>query len=264
MHRGFTRTVAIATFLFLPAPILVVIASSFTRNGNVSFSAADFSLRWYHEFLADDIWLHTLFVSFILAAVAAILTTTMSVLAALVLTRRHFPMSGAFKLLMLAPLIFPHAAVGVAMLGLVNSVAWRGTYLGVLLVHLILVIPFAFRPVLNSMAKINPSLQEAALILGGTPRQNFWRITFPLLRPGISASLLFSFIMSFDEVTVTAFIVGPAFTTLPVQIFSHIQDSGSPVIAAVSTLLVLITLLIVFLLDRTVGIDLFVRPDKKR
>jgi putative spermidine/putrescine transport system permease protein len=263
LHRLFS-VIAVITLLILPAPILVVIASSFTQKGNVSMSIGELSLRWYREFFASDVWLHTLLVSVLLAAAAALLTTVMSVLAALVLTRRQFAMSGAFRLLMLAPLIFPHAAIGVAMLGLVNSIAWRGTYLGVLLVHLILVIPFAFRPVLNSMAKIDPALEEAGLILGGTPRQNFWRIVFPLLRPGLSASLLFGFIMSFDEVTVTSFIVGPSFTTLPVQVFAHVQDSGSPVIAAVSTVLVVITLLVVVLLDRLVGLELFISPDRRR
>lgn len=263
LHRLFT-VIAIATLVFLPAPIIVVIASSFTQKGDVTLSIADFSLRWYREFFSSDVWLHTLLVSGVLAVTAAVLTTVMSILAALVLMRRPFPMSGAFRLLMLAPLIFPHAAIGVAMLGLVNSIAWRGTYAGVLLVHLLLVIPFAFRPVLNSMAKLSPSLEEAGLILGGTPRQNFWRITFPILRPGISASLLFSFIMSFDEVTVTSFIVGPGFTTLPVQVFAHVQDSGSPVVAAVSTVLVLITLVMVVLLDRLVGLELFVNPDRRR
>lgn len=263
MTRTITNLIAYATFLFLPAPIIIVIASSFTQRGNISFSSSDFSLRWYQEFLASNVWLNPLVVSVILAAFAAIVTTTISVLASLVIAKRHFKMSAAFKLLMLAPLIFPHAAIGVAMLGLVNSIGWRGTYLGVLLVHFILVIPFAFRPVYNSMSRINPSLEEAGLILGGTPRQNFWRITFPLMRPGISASLLFSFIISFDEVTVTSFIVGPSFTTLPVKVFSHMQDSGSAVIAAVSTVLVMITLLIVYLLDRTVGLDLFFREERR-
>jgi putative spermidine/putrescine transport system permease protein len=164
---------------------------------------------------------------------------------------------------MLGPLIFPHAAIGVAMLGLVNSIAWRGTYLGVLLVHLILAVPFAFRPVLNAIEKIDPSLEEAGLSLGGTVRQNFWRITFPLLRSGISAAILFSFMMSFDEVTVTSFVVGPEFTTLPVQVFAQLQDSSSPVVAAVSTMLILITLLLVLLLDRIVGLDLFINPDRQ-
>lgn len=264
MLRRIFWLLALATLIFLPAPILIVVMSSFTRNGNVSLSVEDMTLRWYREFLANDIWLDTLMVSAGLALLAALLTTLLSILAALVLVRRRFRLSGAFRLLMLAPLIFPHAAIGVAMLGMVNSVAWRGTYLGVLLVHLILVIPFAFRPILNSMEKISPSLEEAGLILGGTPRQNFWRVIFPLLRPGIAASMLFSFIMSFDEVTVTSFIVGPAFTTLPVQVFAHVQDSGSPVIASVSTMLILITVVVVVLLDRLVGLELFINTERRR
>lgn len=99
--------------------------------------------------------------------------------------------------------------------------------------------------------------------MGASNWYTFWHVTLPLVRPGIITALLFSFILSFDEVTVTMFLVGPFITTLPVEIYSFIQESGTPVVAAISTVLVVMTLLLVILLERLVGLEFFVEPDRK-
>lgn len=251
-------------FLFLAAPIVVVVLSSFTRDGSASLRSDLFTLRWYNELLTQGEWFRTLGVSAGLAALAAILSTAASILAALAITRARIPFTGTFKLLMLAPLIFPHAAIAIAMLGLVNSFQVRGAFLGVLMVHVMLVIPFAFRPILNALAALDPALEEAGQTLGATPFTHFRLVTFPLMRPGVVAALLFTFLISFDEVTVTAFIVGPAFNTLPVQIFSFIQDSGSPIVAAISTVLIAITVGVIVVLDRLIGLRLFLEVERPR
>ena len=99
--------------------------------------------------------------------------------------------------------------------------------------------------------------------MGARNWYTFRHVTLPLVRPGIITALLFSFILSFDEVTVTMFLVGPFITTLPVETYSFIQESGTPVVAAISTVLVVMTLLLVILLERLVGLEFFVEPDRK-
>jgi putative spermidine/putrescine transport system permease protein len=116
----------------------------------------------------------------------------------------------------------------------------------------------------NSLHKLNLALEEAAMTLGARPAYVFRTITLPLLRPGLVTALLFSFIISFDEVTVTIFLIGPEVITLPTRIFAHIQESASPVVAAISTFLVLVTIVLVVLLQRFVGLELFVEAERTR
>ncbi len=258
------RVVVTAVLLFLPAPIIIVVVSSFTKAGYISFPPGELSLRWYGEFLGSADWLLTLGLSFVLAALAAVLSTVVTFLGALAVTRRSLPMGRTFETLVLLPLIFPHAALGVIMLGLVAMFGWTGQFLGLLLAHFILTIPYAWRPIVAAMRKHDLAVEEAAMSLGAPPFYTFRKVTLPLLRPGLVTALLFTFIISFDEVTVSLFLVGPDLSTLPVKIFAAIQDSGSPVIAAVSAMLVGLTIAIVFVLDRVVGLELFVASDQRR
>ena len=253
-----------AVLLFLPAPIVIVVASSFSRTGYLQFPPQALSLRWYTQFLTDETWIRALGVSFAIALVVALLTTAISFLAALATTRRRFRGRDGFELLLLSPLLFPHAAIGVALLSLLSALGWIGRYPGILLAHIILCVPFAYRPIVNSLHKLDLALEEAAMTLGARPAYVFRTITLPLLRPGLVTALLFSFIISFDEVTVTIFLIGPEVITLPTRIFAHIQESASPVVAAISTFLVLVTIVLVVLLQRLVGLELFVEAERTR
>lgn len=260
----FSRLVAFATFLFLPAPIVIVIVSSFASSGYISFPPSSLSLKWYAEFLGSADWLYVLGISMVIAALAAIFSTVLGFLVALVVTRRRFVGSGMLETALMLPLILPHAALGVLMLGVVGLFKWNGTFAGLLLAHTLITLPYAYRPVVASLRKLDLSTEEAAMSLGATPWTIFRRVTMPLIRPGLVTALLFCFIVSFDEVTVTLFLVGPDISTLPVKIFSTIQDSASPVIAAISTLLIAFTLALVLLLERLIGLELFVEAEQGR
>lgn len=157
----------------------------------------------------------------------------------------------------------PVAALGIGFLGWLILAELNGTGWGILIAHLILCAPFAYRPIAVSLAQIDKSLPEAATILGAEPRQAFFRVVLPLLRPGIAASLLFGFIISFDEVTVTMFLVGPELTTLPVTIYARLNDSADPVVAAISSILILLTAGLVLLMDRLVGLRIFIDVEEE-
>lgn len=245
----------------VPAPLLIIAAVSVTPDRFLAFPPTGFSLVWYERFLASADWMKAFGVSAAIAACAAVLSTAAATAAALALDGLAGRRRGAAETMILSPLIFPHAAIGVAMLGFLLALRLNGTAAGILLVHVILCGPFAYRPIAVSLQKIDPSLIEAAMSLGHDRRQTFRRVTLPLLRPGIVTALLFTFIISFDEVTVTLFLISPDIMTLPVKIYGHIRDSADPVVAAISTVLVLITLVIVVTLERTVGLQLFVNPE---
>ncbi|MGI6851870.1 ABC transporter permease [Mesorhizobium sp. 1B3] len=264
MSVAWSRVALWCLIFLLPAPILIVVVSSFSEVGYIRFPPGALSLRWYAEFLSDPRWLEGLMISLGLAAAGAVVSTLSAFMAALVVVRSNRRFANVFETAVLMPILFPHAALGVAMLALLSMFKIYGTFAGLLLVHCIITLPYAYRPISVSLRKLDPSMEEASLSLGARNWQTFWRVTVPLVRPGVITALLFSFILSFDEVTVTMFLVGPHVTTLPVQIYSFIQESGTPVVAAISTTLVLFTMLMILLLERIVGLQFFVEPDRPR
>lgn len=252
------RVLGALLLALLPAPLVVVIGASFSPQAVLRFPPNGFSLRWYEAFLGNPHWLMGFAWSAGIAVVAAVLTTAAALGAALALQHAHPRLRSAMETAILAPLLFPHAAIGIGFLGWLSMVQLNGTVWGVLIAHLILCAPFAYRPVAVSLRQIDASMTEAAMILGAEPNQALRRVVLPLLRPGLAASLLFSFIISFDEVTVTMFLIGPEFTTLPVSIYAHIHDSADPVVSAISAVLILLTAGLVLLMDRIIGLRIFI------
>lgn len=246
-----------AILLFLPAPIAIVALSSVTSRGYLTFPPSSFSLRWYTEFLSSAEWLRALAISVLLAFSAACGSVLIAFLASQVIARKRFAGRSLLETLMLMPIIFPHAALGVAMLGIVSSLHWNGTFVGLVLAHVVLTVPYAYRPLIASIRALDPVMEEAAMSLGARPGTILKRVTLPLLRPGLITALVFAFVISFDEVTVTMFLVGPDMSTIPVRIFAQIQESASPVIAAISTVLIGFTVLIVALTQWLLGLEAF-------
>ena len=250
--------------LFLIAPILIVIGSSVSSTGYMSFPPSKPSLRWFVELLNNPEWLFGFGVTLLLAVLASTISVIVALCVALLLARRRIPARAGIELLVLLPLVFPHAALAVAVLALVRDLHLIGTFTGVLLAHILVTLPFAYRPIMASLSKLDISLEEAAMSLRATPWTTFRRVTLPLIRPGLITAMLFSVIISFDELTITMFLIGPTFTTLPVKIFSQLQDNASPIIAAVATVLIVSTATLVLIINRFFGLEFFADPEKQR
>ncbi len=255
-------TLLVVTFMI--SPILIVVASAFSATGYMTFPPGSISVRWFAAFFANADWLWTLAITLVLSLLAALFSLLLGFAAAFVAVRR--PMAGlpALEFMVLLPLVFPHAALAVAILAVISTIGLIGTFSGILLAHVFVTLPYAYRPIAASLAKFDIAFEEAALSLGAHPWTTFRRITVPLLRPGLTTAFLFCFIISFDETTITLFLVGPGFTTLPIKIFSQLQDNASPMVAAVSTVLIGATTLMILIVNRVFGLDLFIEPDRAR
>lgn len=255
------RLLAGLLLLFLPAPIVVIAASSLSKDGYMRFPPGEPSLRWYREAMADSRWIDAVVSSLSIAGVVAVVVTAIafgSVYAGYRLRPRWF---GAFELAVMSPLFFPHAALGVALVHALAVLGLLGGSVGIAVAHLVVTLPFAFRPIAAAMSRIDPQILEAASLMGASERQMALGLALPLARSGIVTALVFAFIISFDEVTVTMFLTGPAVTTLPVQIYAFIQEDASPVLAAISTATVAATLLLVLVLERLIGLQFFVEQE---
>ena len=259
-----TLTLATAVLLFLPAPILIVMASSFTASGFFSFPPGALSLRWYARVFADPDLLQALAASLLLAITAAVVSGAAGLVIAWAAVRWVPRWRSVLDVLAMMPMVLPQAALGMLLLSVTSRIGVLGSYSGILLAHLLVALPYAYRPLVAAVGGLDRSNEEAAQNLGAAPATVFRRVSLPALRPALASALLFCFIISFDEGTVTLFLVGPNATTLPVRIFDILQDNADPSVAAISTLLIGITCVIVLVVQRAVGLSPFVRGETSR
>ncbi|WP_186418633.1 ABC transporter permease [Bosea sp. CS1GBMeth4] len=249
--------------IFMLAPLAIVCLVAFTPEGYLSLPTRGPSLRWFRAIFAYPEFLRAFNTSLWLAALSSTVTVAIAVPAALAIARYRFPGREAITALFMSPLMVPHVVLGIAFLRFFSQIGLSGTFTGLVLSHVIVILPFALRLVLAASYGIDRRIEHAAISLGADPMTVFRRVTLPLILPGVVSGWLLSAINSFDEVTMTVFIASPATTTLPVRMFLYIQDNIDPLIAAVSACLVALTAALLFALDRLYGLDrLFVGSGK--
>jgi putative spermidine/putrescine transport system permease protein len=235
------RIVCIAILLFLLLPILVVIPLSFSNSSFLAYPIPGWSLQWYDNLFSSDDWGRAARNSFIVAPLATLLATVLGTLAAVGLARVDFVGKSLLMSLLISPMVVPIVVVGVSTYLFFAKIGLSDTYAGLVLAHAALGAPFVVTTVLATLQGFNQNLVRASLSLGATPLQTFFRITLPIIAPGVISGALFAFATSFDEVVVTLFIASPTQVTLPRQMFTGIRENISPTIAAVATLLIIFT-----------------------
>ncbi|NUO88016.1 MAG: ABC transporter permease [Cupriavidus sp.] len=240
---------------FMVAPLLVVVAVSFTGKGYISMPTDGLSLRWFRAIadaleIVDAIWL-----SLTLGLASATIAVALAVPAALALIRHRFPGRGALMAFFLSPLMIPHVVLGVAFLRFFTTLGVTGSFFWLALTHVVVVMPYALRLVLAAATGLDRDAERAALSLGASRFTAFRRVVLPLILPGVVGGWMLSFIQSFDELTMTVFVATPGTTTLPVAMYNQIAQTIDPLVASVSTVLIVGTLVLMVLLDRIVGLD---------
>ena len=235
------RIVGLLVLLFLLLPILVIVPLSFSASSFLSYPITGWSMQWYDNLFQSDEWVRATRNSFIVAPSATVLATILGTMAAVGLARVNFFGKGALMSLLIAPMVVPIVVVGVSTYLFFAQIGLNDSYLGLILVHAALGAPFVLTTVLATLQSFNHNLVRASLSLGASPLSTFFRVTLPIIAPGVISGALFAFATSFDEVVVTLFIAGPTQVTLPRQMFTGIRENINPTIAAVATLLIIFT-----------------------
>jgi len=269
-----------AIFIFLIAPILVVIPLSFNAEPYftftqkmLTFDPSGYSMRWYDELLTVGMqapegprdgawwaqsweqatWVKAAKNSVIIGFWATILATTLGTLAALGLSRPEMPYRRAIMAILISPMIVPIIIIATGLFffysnpcGILGFECGRltATYLGVIMAHATLGIPFVIITVTATLSGFDQSLIRAAASLGANPRVTFFKVIMPLILPGVFSGALFAFVTSFDEVVAVIFLAGPDQQTVPRQMWNGIREAISPAILAVATILVIISTLL--------------------
>lgn len=240
---------------FMLAPLVVVMWMSLTPTNLLSLPTTSFSLRWFYAIIGHRQFQDAFWFSILLGALSATIAMVLAVPAALALARHRFPGRDGFVALFLSPLIIPHVVLGVAFLRLFTQIGTTGSFIGLLGSHVLVIFPYGLRLVLAALTTSDPAIERAAVSLGASQWTMFRRILFPLMIPGVAGGWVISFIQSFDEVTMTVFVATPSSMTLPVRMYHYIEESIDPLVASVSTVVILLTFLLMAIVDRIYGLD---------
>lgn len=240
---------AILVLLFLVLPVLIVIPMSFSETSYLTFPPQGFTWRWYTEIFTQTAWTRPGLLSIQIAALTAIVSTLIGTLTAFAIVRGNFPGKTTVRLLIISPIIAPNIVVAIAIFFAFVQLRLIGTTLGFILAHSILCIPFVLLTVTAALERFDPDLELAAMNLGASRLVAFWRVTLPIIMPGVAGGAVFSFLTSFDEPVVSYFISSVRQSTLPRVIFQNIESSVTPAVAAISTILIfLLTVLVALVL----------------
>lgn len=241
--------------VFMLAPIVVVCLVAFTPEGFLSIPTHTWSLRWFRAIERYPEFIKAFKTSVLLGSQSSTIAVLFAVPAAIAIARGSFPGREAITALFMSPLMIPHVVLGIAFLRFFTEIGLGGRFTGLLLSHIVIVLPFALRLTLASAAGLDQRIEQAAVSLGAEGATVFRRVTLPLILPGVASGWALAFIQSFDEVTMTVFIAAPGTETLPVRMFAHIQDSIDPLVTSVSAAVIAITVAFLFVVDRLYGLE---------
>jgi len=236
----------IIAFVMVVAPLFAVAWVSFFDNKIISFPPRGYTLNWYAAAWEMERFRDGFLTSLKLGIVATLVSLLVGVPASVVLARGAFRGRELVQSILLAPLIVPGIVAGAALymflieIEIATGVQVAMTFGGLALAHSLIALPWTVRLVTASLIGADRQLEEAALVMGARPLTAFWRVTWPVIRPGVVAGGLFSFIISFVDLEKSLFLVGPGSTTLPIAIVNYLEWSIDPTIAAVATVQIVV------------------------
>lgn len=243
------RVICVLILLYLILPIMAIVPLSFSSSSFLAYPIPSFSLRWYENLLEAPEWIRAAKNSFIVAPAATAIATVLGTLAATGLVKAEFRGKGLLMAILISPMIVPVIVVGVGMYLFFAPLGLSDSYTALILAHAALGAPFVLTTVLATLQGFNHNLVRASLSLGAGRLYTFFRITLPLIAPGIISGALFAFATSFDEVVVTLFLAGAEQVTLPRQMFTGIRENISPTIAALATILIVLSTSLLLVLE---------------
>lgn len=239
--------IAVIVAIFLLMPVLFIVALSFGSSQWLIFPPPSWTLRWYQEFFADPRWLASVWTSAKIAVVVTIASVSIGLLASFGLTRGNYRGSEVLRGLFLTPMVLPVVVLAVALYGLFLRIGLNGTFVGFVIAHVLVALPFSIISISNALEGFDKSIEDAAILCGASPWEAKFRVTLPAIRSGLFAAAIFSFLISWDEVVLAIFMASPTLQTLPVRIWGTVSQDLTPVIAAASSLLVGFTVLLMII-----------------
>lgn len=230
--------------LFLMLPIVSTIIISFNPEASLSFPIKEFSLTWYKNYFTNKQWLVATAYSFKIAFFTALLTTILGIITAVYLVKTEFKHKNILYIMFLTPMVVPPMVLSIALYFFFAKVKFISGIVPIVIGHSILALPIVLITISTTLQGISQNLERAAVSLGASSTRAFINIIMPLIIPSIITGLLFSFLLSFDELLIPMFLGGVEITTLPTKIWGSLTYSMDPTVAAVSSIIIVTIVLL--------------------
>lgn len=250
---------SLLVFAFLFLPLLIIVVTAFGEAATITFPIKEFSLKWFANVFQSDAFMDSLVLSGKLALYATLVALLVGIPAAYAISRFQFKGKKLLKSFFLSPTIVPGVVVGYSIFQFVVLKLQMPVFEGLLLGHFLVVLPYIIRVVGSSLEQFDFSIEEAAWSLGCDKIKAFFKVVLPNITSGISAAFMLAFINSFNNIPVSMFLKGPGISTLPTTLMNYIEYNYDPTVSAVSVLLMLATIVIMFVVEKTLGIAAFTK-----
>ncbi|WP_437613169.1 ABC transporter permease [Erwinia sp. V71] len=254
VNSFFVRIVTPVLLIFMLAPLLVVISISVSDSFLATFPPQGFTLEWYGRVMADGKFQQAFLTSLTLALSSTVTALLLATPAAIVIHRGDLPGCQMIETLLLSPMILPILITGLAMLQFFSVAQMYLVPINLWIGHILIILPYMLRTLLASFKQIDHSLEEAASTLGASPLSVFWFVTLPQIMPGILAGCLFAFLVSFDDFPVSFWLADASTEPLPIYLHHALARVFDPSIAAISSLMILTSVVTILALERFVGV----------
>lgn len=255
-----TRTspvlVAIAAliFLFLVAPLVIIVGASLSDTTYLAFPPRGLTLRWFWNIFEIEAFRSTAITSFQLAVLGTTLSLLIGIPAAYALNRYRVELPKWLSTVYVLPILVPEIVFGFSLMKSVSVELGVPIFPSLLIGHALLVLPYSVRVVSASLASFDFSVEEAAISLGSPPLKTFFTVVLPNIRSGVIAAFILAFITSINDVSVSVFLTGPGISTLPIQLLAYMQQFFDPTLASVSVLLMIVTVAVMAVVEATLGL----------
>lgn len=241
-------------YLFLMGPLVIVIGAALSDTTYLTFPPQGLTLHWFVRIFEIGAFRRTIVTSLQIAFLSTALALAIGIPAAYALNRYRIRLPAWLSTLFVLPILVPEIVLGFSLLRSVAVGASAPIYASLLIGHTLIVLPYCVRVISASLSNFDFSVEEAAISLGSPPLKTFFTIVLPNVRSGVIAAFILAFITSINDVSTSIFLTGPGISTLPIQILAHVEQFFDPVIASVSVLLMFLTVAVMAVVERTLGL----------
>jgi putative spermidine/putrescine transport system permease protein len=250
----FLIIIAALVYLFLMLPLVIVVGAALSDTTYLTFPPQGLSLRWFENIFEISAFRRTIVTSLQIAFLGTLLALLIGIPAAYALNRFRVELPKWLGTLFVLPILVPEIVFGFALLKSLTVGTGVPIFSALLIGHTLLVLPYVVRVISASLASFDFSIEEAAISLGSAPAKTFFTIVLPNVRAGVIAAFILAFITSLNDVSVSLFLTGPGISTLPIQILAHVEQFFDPTVASVSVLLMFLTVAVMAVVERTLGL----------
>jgi putative spermidine/putrescine transport system permease protein len=247
---GFTALV----FLFLVGPLVIVLGAAVSDTTYLTFPPQGLSLRWFENIFAIDAFRRTILTSLQVAVISTFVALLIGIPASYAMSRYRIQLPRWLSTLFVLPVLVPELVLGFSLLKNLAFQFNAPIFLSLIIGHTILILPYVIRVISASLASFDFSIEEAAISLGSPPLKTVFTVLLPNVRSGVIAAFILAFITSVNDVSISIFLTGPGISTLPIQLLAHMEQFFDPTVASVSVLLMVLTVAVMAIVERTLGL----------